>query len=292
MRQYLKMLRHIQKHGNDRGDRTGTGTRSVFGYQTRFDLAEGFPLITTKKMPWRIVVHELLWFISGETSIRPLLANNVKIWTDWPLDRYRKATGNNISQDAFEALILEDEKFAKDWGDLGPVYGKQWRFWEDGNGNRIDQLQDVIDRIRRDPESRRLIVNAWNVADLPAMALPPCHSFYQFYVSNGTLSCELYQRSADVFLGVPFNIASYSLLTMMVAQVCGLKPGEFIHSFGDLHRYNNHKRQVRLQLTRKPFSLPKVRLNPERREIDEFVFEDFTLENYQAHSHIAAPVSV
>jgi thymidylate synthase len=264
MQQYLDLLQHILDKGVKKADRTGTGTISCFGYQMRFDLQEGFPLVTTKKLHLKSIIHELLWFLKGETNIEYLKQNGVSIWNEW-------ADGN---------------------GELGPVYGKQWRSWEGANGETVDQVSQVIKQIKANPDSRRLIVSAWNVAELPKMALMPCHAFFQFYVAEGKLSCQLYQRSADVFLGVPFNIASYALLTMMVAQVCDLEPGEFIHTFGDVHIYSNHMEQVQLQLSRKPFPLPTMKLNPEVKNIFDFKFEDFTLENYQFHPPIKAPVAV
>jgi thymidylate synthase len=264
MQQYLTLLQHIIDQGVNKSDRTGTGTRSLFGYQMRFDLQEGFPLVTTKKLHVKSIIHELLWFIKGETNIKYLTDNGVSIWNEW----------------------------ADENGELGPVYGKQWRHWEGRDGNTHDQLSDVIRQIKTNPDSRRMIVSAWNVADLPRMALMPCHTMFQFYVAEGKLSCQLYQRSADVFLGVPFNIASYTLLTMIVAQVCDLKPGDFIHTFGDVHLYNNHFEQAQLQLTRRPYPLPAMRINPSIKNIFDFKFEDFTLENYQFHPPIKAPVAV
>ncbi len=264
MRQYLDLLRHILENGVEKRDRTGVGTLSVFGYQMRFRLSEGFPLLTTKKLNLRAIIHELLWFLRGDTNIRYLNEHGVHIWDAW----------------------------ADENGELGPVYGRQWRAWEAPDGRKIDQISRVVEEIRRNPHSRRLIVSAWNVADLDRMALPPCHCLFQFYVVEGTLSCQLYQRSADVFLGVPFNIASYSLLTMMVAQVTDLAPGEFIHTFGDVHLYRNHIEQARLQLTREPYPLPTMRLNPEVKDIFGFRYEDFHLENYRAHPHIKAPIAV
>lgn len=264
MQAYLDLLQHIIDKGATKTDRTGTGTTSCFGYQLRFDLSKGFPLVTTKKAHMKSIIYELLWFLRGETNIRYLKEHGVSIWDEW----------------------------ADAEGELGPVYGKQWRSWEGANGKTIDQIAQVIDQIRKTPDSRRLIVSAWNVADLPDMALMPCHALFQFYVADGKLSCQLYQRSADVFLGVPFNIASYALLTLMVAQVCGLEPGEFIHTFGDVHLYNNHLEQARLQLTRKPYPLPVMKLNPAVKDIFGFHFEDFTLENYQSHPAIKAPVAV
>lgn len=273
MQQYLQLLQHIVEKGVQKSDRTGTGTISYFGHQMRFDLAEGFPLVTTKRLHLKSIIHELLWFLKGETNIAYLKENGVSIWNEW----------------------------ADENGELGPVYGKQWRSWEGANGETIDQITDVVNQIKKNPDSRRLIVSAWNVADLPQMALMPCHSLFQFYVAppnplkgeqRGSLSCQLYQRSADVFLGVPFNIASYALLTMMMAQVCDFQPGEFIHTFGDVHIYNNHLEQVRLQLSRQPHPLPVMKLNPAVKSIFDFRFEDFTLENYKYHPAIKAPVAV
>ena len=264
MRQYHDLLRHILDKGAQKHDRTGTGTCSVFGYQMRFDLSEGFPLVTTKKLHLKSIVHELLWFLKGETNIAYLREHGVSIWNEW----------------------------ADAEGELGPVYGKQWRSWEGAGGMEVDQISWLVSEIKKNPDSRRLIVSAWNVADLPKMALMPCHTLFQFYVANGKLSCQLYQRSADVFLGVPFNIASYALLTLMIAQVCRLQPGEFIHTFGDVHLYNNHLDQARLQLTRDPFPLPVMKINPEIKDIFSFRYEDFTLENYQCHPAIKAPVAV
>jgi len=264
MQQYLNLLQHILDTGVQKSDRTGTGTISTFGYQMRFNLQEGFPLVTTKKLHLKSIIYELLWFLKGETNIAYLKENGVSIWDEW--------AGEN--------------------GELGPVYGKQWRSWEGAGGKVVDQISDLIQQIKTNPDSRRLIVSAWNVADLPEMALMPCHALFQFYVAEGKLSCQLYQRSADVFLGVPFNIASYALLTMMVAQVCNLQPGEFIHTFGDVHIYNNHLEQVKLQLSRTPFPLPTMKLNPEVKNIFDFRYEDFTLENYQFHPAIKAPVAV
>ena len=264
MQNYLALLQHILDQGTDKTDRTGTGTRSVFGYQLRYDLQKGFPLVTTKKVHLKSIIYELLWFLRGETNIAYLKENGVSIWNEW----------------------------ADDNGELGPVYGKQWRSWEGKDGKVIDQVSEPIAQIKKNPDSRRLIINAWNVADLPEMALMPCHTMFQFYVADGKLSCQLYQRSADVFLGVPFNIASYALLTMMVAQVCDLQPGDFVHTFGDVHIYNNHMEQVKLQLSRTPFPLPQMKINPAVKDIFGFHFEDFTLENYQSHPGIKAPVAV
>jgi len=264
MQQYLDLLRHILNSGTEKTDRTGTGTKSVFGYQMRFDLQKGFPLVTTKKVHMKSIIHELLWFLKGETNIAYLKENNVKIWDEW-------ADAN---------------------GELGPVYGKQWRSWEGKDGVVIDQVSDLIAQVKKNPDSRRLIISAWNVAELQKMALMPCHTIFQFYVANGKLSCQLYQRSADVFLGVPFNIASYALLTLMIAQVCDLEPGDFVHTFGDVHIYSNHMEQVNLQLSRQPFPLPIMKLNPAVKDIFNFKFEDFILENYQCHPAIKAPVAV
>ncbi|MFM2206195.1 MAG: hypothetical protein RL213_170 [Bacteroidota bacterium] len=264
MKQYHDLLRHVMAHGTDKSDRTGTGTRSVFGYQMRFDLSEGFPLLTTKKLHTRSIFHELLWFLKGETNIAYLKENNVTIWDEW-------ADAN---------------------GDLGPVYGSQWRSWKTVDGRTVDQITQVIDQIRKNPDSRRLIVSAWNVGEIDKMKLPPCHLLFQFYVANGKLSCQLYQRSADIFLGVPFNIASYAALTMMVAQVCGLQPGEFVHTLGDAHIYSNHFEQVALQLSRDPRPLPKLRINPEVKDIFAFRFDDLVVEGYDPHPHIKGAVAV
>jgi thymidylate synthase len=258
------LMRHVRDHGVVKTDRTGTGTRSVFGYQMRFDLAEGFPLVTTKKLHLRSIIHELLWFLKGDTNTRYLKENGVSIWDEW----------------------------ADENGDLGPVYGSQWRSWASADGRHIDQIQQLLEQIKNTPDSRRLIVSAWNVGELDQMALPPCHAFFQFYVAEGRLSCQLYQRSADIFLGVPFNIASYALLLMMIAQVSGLKPGEFVHTLGDAHLYSNHLEQADLQLQRTPFSLPSMRINPDVSNLFDFCFDDFELLDYQAHEHIRAPVAV
>jgi thymidylate synthase len=264
MQQYLNLLQHIIENGTPKTDRTGTGTKSCFGYQMRFDLSEGFPLVTTKKLHLKSIIYELLWFLKGDTNIKYLKDNGVRIWDEW----------------------------ANENGDLGPVYGKQWRSWEGANGIVVDQIKDLIHQIKTTPDSRRLIVSAWNVGDLSKMALMPCHNMFQFYVADGKLSCQLYQRSADVFLGVPFNIASYALLTMMVAQVCDLKYGDFVHSFGDVHLYNNHVAQAELQLSRTTFPLPTMKINPAVKDIFTFEFSDFTLEDYQSHPSIKAPVAV
>ncbi|WP_189404203.1 thymidylate synthase [Alteromonas halophila] len=277
MKEYLTLMRHVRDHGVEKTDRTGTGTRSVFGYQMRFDLQQGFPLVTTKKCHLRSIIHELLWFLKGDTNIAYLKDNGVSIWDEW----------------------------ASDEGELGPVYGHQWRSWDRGDGTSIDQITEVIEQIKTNPDSRRLIVSAWNPSVLPdtrlspkenaaqgKQALPPCHTMFQFYVHDGKLSCQLYQRSADIFLGVPFNIASYALLTMMIAQVCGLEAGDFIHTLGDAHLYSNHMEQVETQLSRVPYPRPHMRINPEVRDIFSFSYDDFTLEGYQAHPHIKAPVAV
>ncbi len=264
MQQYLRLLQHILDHGIEKSDRTGTGTISVFGYQMRFNLQEGFPFVTTKKLHLKSIIHELLWFLRGDTNTAYLKEHNVSIWDEW----------------------------ADENGNLGPVYGHQWRSWTGADGTTYDQIKDVLHQIQHNPDSRRMIVSAWNVADLSEMALSPCHALFQFYVADGRLSCQLYQRSADVFLGVPFNIASYALLTMMMAQVCDLKPGEFIHTFGDVHLYRNHVEQARLQLTRTPFPLPVMKLNEGIKDLFGFNFGDFSLENYQCHPHIKAPVAV
>ena len=277
MKQYLDLMRHVRDNGTQKGDRTGTGTKSVFGYQMRFDLSEGFPLVTTKKCHLRSIVHELLWFLQGDTNTKYLKENGVSIWDEW----------------------------ADENGDLGPVYGYQWRSWPTPDGRHVDQVSEVVEQLKKNPNSRRIIINAWNVADLPdetispqanvknnKMALAPCHAFIQFYVADGKLSCQLYQRSADIFLGVPFNIASYALMTMMLAQVCDLKPGDFIHTLGDAHLYSNHADQVEEQLHRKPFPLPVMKINPEVKDIFSFSFDDFELVGYEAHPHIKAPVAI
>lgn len=290
MKQYLDLIRHVLKEGVDRSDRTSTGTLSTFGYQMRCDLNEGFPLLTTKKVHFKSVAYELLWFIQGETNIRPLVLNGVRIWNDWPYEKFTKSPDyNNESMDEFIQKIKDDEMFAQKHGNLGPVYGKQWR---DFNGT--DQLTELIDGIKNNPFSRRHIINAWNPPELDQMALPPCHMMFQFYVSSDRkrLSCQLYQRSADVFLGVPFNIASYALLTHMIAQVCGLEVGEFVHTFGDVHIYKDHIDQVQTQLTREPRPLPRLKLNPLVTKIDEFTFEDIELIDYNPYPRIEGKVSV
>ena len=264
MKQYLDLMRHVLENGVEKSDRTGTGTRSVFGYQMRFDLSEGFPMVTTKKLHLRSIIHELLWFLSGDTNIGYLRENKVRIWDEW----------------------------ADENGDLGPVYGSQWRSWQGANGETIDQISEVVNAIKTNPDSRRLIVSAWNVAEVPKMALPPCHAFFQFYVAEGKLSCQLYQRSADIFLGVPFNIASYALLTHMIAQACDLKVGDFVHTLGDAHLYSNHLEQTKLQLSREPRSLPRLKVNPDVKDIFSFRFEDFEILDYDPHPHIKGVVAV
>lgn len=264
MQPYLDLMRHVLEHGHEKSDRTGTGTLSVFGWQMRFDLAQGFPLVTTKKLHTKSIIHELLWFLRGDTNIGYLRENGVSIWDEW----------------------------ADENGDLGPVYGKQWRRWEAADGRCIDQLAQLVEGLKRNPDSRRHIVTAWNPGEIDRMKLPPCHALFQFYVAGGALSCQLYQRSADIFLGVPFNIASYALLTLMVAQVCGYRPGEFVHTLGDAHLYLNHLDQARLQLARSPLPLPVMRINPQVKDLSHFHYDDFVLEGYQAHPHIPAPVAV
>ncbi|MFN8284966.1 MAG: thymidylate synthase [Chitinophagales bacterium] len=293
MQQYQQFLQHILDHGTKKEDRTGTGTISVFGYQMRFDLNEGFPLVTTKKLHLKSIVYELLWFIAGDTNIQYLCKNGCNIWNDWPYAKYQKSNdyqGETMKE--FAAKIANDNDFAKKYGELGPVYGYQWRHWPDGNGGEIDQLSNLIQNIKNNPDSRRHIISAWNVADIEDMTLPPCHSLFQFYVIDGKLSCQLYQRSADAFLGVPFNIASYGLFTMMIAQVCDLELGDFVHTFGDAHIYSNHIEQVQLQLTREPYALPQLKINPNVKSIFDFKYEDFELLNYQSHSHIKGEVAV
>lgn len=264
MKQYLDLMRYVRDNGIEKEDRTGTGTKSVFGYQMRFNLSDGFPVVTTKKLHLRSIIHELLWFLKGDTNIQYLKDNKVRIWDEW----------------------------ADENGNLGPVYGSQWRSWPAANGKHIDQISQLIEQIKNNPDSRRLIVSAWNVGEIENMALPPCHAFFQFYVANGKLSCQLYQRSADIFLGVPFNIASYALLTMMIAQVCDLEPGDFVHTLGDAHLYSNHMEQADLQLSRKPYPLPTMKINPEVKDIFSFTIEDFDLQNYKSHEHIKGLVAV
>ena len=264
MKQYLDLMRHVRDNGTIKSDRTGTGTTSVFGYQMRFDLSKGFPMVTTKKLHLRSILHELLWFLKGDTNIKYLQENGVSIWNEW----------------------------ADENGELGPVYGSQWRSWPTADGNHIDQISQIVEQIKNTPDSRRIIVSAWNVAEVENMALPPCHAFFQFYVADGKLSCQLYQRSADIFLGVPFNIASYALLVHMMAQVCNLEVGDFVHTLGDAHLYSNHMEQVDLQLSREPLTLPTLKLNPDIKSIFDFKFEDFDIVDYKSHEHIKAPVAV
>ena len=288
MKQYLDLCKTILEKGTFKGDRTGTGTISYFGYQMRFDLIEGFPLLTTKRVHLKSIIHELLWFISGSTNIKYLVDNDVRIWNEWPFEIYKKSDSyQNETIEEFAEKIKNSDEFAKKWGNLGPVYGKQWR---DFDG--VDQLSEVIDQIKNNPNSRRLIVCSWNVPQIKDMALPPCHCFFQFYVNDGKLSCQLYQRSADVFLGVPFNIASYALLTMMVAQVTGLKPGTFVHTLGDAHIYSNHIDQINLQLSRDVRELPQMNINPNVKSIYDFKYEDFELVNYNPHKGIKGKVAV
>ena len=301
MQQYLELVKHIRDHGIRKEDRTGTGTVSIFGHQMRFNLAEGFPLVTSKKVHLKSILHELLWFIRGDTNIRYLIENGVGIWNDWPYQNWLRETGQDkhlvkyssewrAVMAEFTQQIITDQDFADKYGDLGPVYGKQWR-----NFGGVDQLSQLMNDIQSNPDSRRLIVSAWNPQDIPVMiksGLPPCHSLFQFYVVEGRLSCQLYQRSADVFLGVPFNIASYAALTMMIAQVAGLKLGDFVHTFGDAHLYSNHMNQVDEMLSRSPFDLPTLQINPQVQSLFDFVYDDFELHNYQSHGPISAPVAV
>ncbi|EOT29651.1 thymidylate synthase [Enterococcus saccharolyticus] len=311
---YLDLGRKILEEGNQKGDRTGTGTKSIFGHQMRFDLSQGFPLLTTKRVPFGLIKSELLWFLKGDTNIRYLLQHNNHIWDEWAFDRYVKSADYQgpdmtdfgrrcLVDEAFNEVyqkelamfcqkIVEDETFAKQYGDLGKVYGYQWRHWETANGGFIDQIQDVVEMIKTTPDSRRLIVSAWNPEDVPTMALPPCHTMFQFYVNDGKLSCQLYQRSADVFLGVPFNIASYALLTHLIAHETGLAVGEFVHTLGDAHLYNNHFEQMKEQLTREVRSAPKLHLNQEKQSIFDFEMTDITLEGYNPHPTIKAPIAV
>lgn len=290
MKQYLDLCRRILNEGSFKGDRTGTGTYSVFGHQMRFDLNEGFPLLTTKKVFLKGIIHELLWFISGSTNIKYLVDNDVKIWNEWPYEIYKKSDEySNETLEEFVLKIKENDEFAAKWGELGPVYGKQWR---DFNGEGIDQLANLIEQIKINPNSRRLIICAWNPCEVDQMALPPCHSFMQFYVIDNKLSCQLYQRSGDVFLGIPFNIASYALFTMMIAQVCGLGVGDFVHTIGDAHIYSNHVEQVNLQLSRDTKELPTMKINPEVKSIFDFKYEDFELVNYNPHKAIKGKVAV
>jgi len=305
MKQYQDLLSHIMENGVDKTDRTGTGTRAVFGYQMRFDLSKGFPLLTTKKMGLKAIIHELLWFLRGDSNLQYLAKNDVHIWDEWPYKAYLikmgvpvPASGSeewNAGIKEFVERVKTDDAFAKEHGELGPIYGYQWRNWPTPNGGHVDQITQVIEQIKSSPDSRRLIVSAWNVADIDEMAkagLPPCHCLFQFFVADGKISCQLYQRSCDTFLGVPFNIASYSLLLMMVAQATGYEPGEFVWTGGDVHLYKNHFDQVNEQLSRTPMAMPKMSLNPEVKNIFDFTFEDFTLEGYESHPAIKAPIAV
>lgn len=314
MKQYLDLCRHILENGNDKGDRTGTGTWSVFGYQMRFNLQDGFPLMTTKKTAFRLIATELLWFLKGDTNVRTLIAQNNHIWDEWAFEKWvqseeykgpdmtdfghRVLNDNTFKQQydeqmaIFQKNILEDDAFAKKFGDLGPVYGKQWRSWPDAKGGTIDQIRNVIESIKKNPNSRRHIVTAWNPAEVEDMALPPCHSLFQFYVTDGKLSCQLYQRSADVFLGVPFNIASYALLTHLIARECGLEVGDFVHTLGDAHIYKNHVTQVNEQLSRTPRALPKLVIKTDKGSIFDYEIGDLAIEGYDPYPRIAAPISV
>lgn len=305
MKQYLDLLQDIKTNGVKKSNRTGTDQIGVFGRQMRFDLSEGFPLLTTKKVFIRGIIHELIWFLNGSTNIKYLVDNDVHIWDEWPYRHYLMENGQKVPDSSseewkigiqeFTEQIKADDKFAAKWGELGPVYGYQWRHWRTPDGKEIDQVANAIDLIKNSPDSRRIIVSAWNVADLEEMTkagLPPCHLLFQFYVADGKLSCQMYQRSADTFLGVPFNIASYSLLTMMMAQVCGLQPGDFVHTFGDTHLYVNHLEQVDLQLSRKPRKLPTMKINPKVKTIDGFTIDDFELVDYDPHPAIKAPIAV
>ncbi|MGG0657443.1 thymidylate synthase [Rummeliibacillus pycnus] len=314
MKQYLDLCRHILENGNDKGDRTGTGTWSVFGYQMRFNLQDGFPLMTTKKTAFRLIATELLWFLKGDTNVRTLIAQNNHIWDEWAFEKWVQSKeyngpdmtdfGHRVLQDEmfkqqyeeqmqiFQKNILEEEAFAEKFGDLGPVYGKQWRSWPDAKGGTIDQIHNVIESIKKNPNSRRHIVTAWNPAEVDNMALPPCHSLFQFYVADGKLSCQLYQRSADVFLGVPFNIASYALLTHLIAKECGLEVGDFVHTLGDAHIYKNHLKQVNEQLSRTPRTLPKLVIKTDKDSIFDYEMADLVIEGYDPYPRIAAPISV
>lgn len=293
MRTYLDLLEKILQDGTDKSDRTGVGTRSLFGYQMRFNLNEGFPLVTTKELHLKSIIYELLWFLKGDTNIKYLVDNGVGIWNDWPYAKYKKNEafkGESIKE--FAKKIKEDSVFAETWGELGPVYGRQWRHWEGLNGVKVDQIADLMIQIKNNPDSRRHIVSAWNPTEINNMALPPCHCLFQFYIADGKLSCQLYQRSADVFLGVPFNIASYSLFTYMIAHVLDLKLGDFVHTFGDVHLYHNHIDQAKLQLSREPLALPSLHFNRKIDSIFDFEFEDIEILNYQFHPKIKAEVAV
>lgn len=293
MKQYLELLEHILEKGSVKEDRTGTGTISTFGYQMRFDLQEGFPLLTTKKVHLKSIIHELLWFISGDTNIKYLVDNGVRIWNEWPYQKFKESSEyNGETLKEFAQKVKDSDEFAEKFGELGPVYGRQWRHFEGKDGRVVDQLAEAIDTIKNNPGSRRIIVNAWNAPLLSDMALPPCHMMFQFYVNDNKLSCQLYQRSADTFLGVPFNIASYALLTMMIAQVCDLEFGDFVHTLGDTHIYKDHLEQVKLQLSRDTRPLPKMIINKDVKDINDFKYEDFTLEGYDPHPLIKGKVSV
>lgn len=293
MKQYLDLLSEIVEKGVKKEDRTGTGTASIFGYQMRFDLSKGFPLVTTKKLHLKSIIIELLWFLQGNTNIQYLSKNGVKIWDDWPYQKFKNSSDfHGETMKEFVQKVIDDNDFALKYGELGPVYGHQWRSWPTNDGSTVDQIAQLIKQIKSNPDSRRLIVSAWNVADIDKMTLPPCHCLFQFYVANGKLSCQLYQRSADVFLGVPFNIASYALLTHMIAQVCDLQVGDFVHTLGDAHIYTNHFEQVQLQLSREPMELPRIKINCEVDDIFSFTYEDFELLDYQAHPHIKGAVAV
>jgi thymidylate synthase len=303
--EYLGLMKYIYEHGTDTGDRTGTGARSVFGHQMRFDLSQGFPLLTTKKVFMKSIIHELLWFLQGSTNIEYLVQNGVHIWDEWPFKAYLQSQGEDLPKvngdeckeklSAFQEKIKNDPDFAKKHGELGPIYGYQWRNWPTKDGGHVDQISKIIEQIKNNPNSRRIIVSAWNVGDIDEMAksgLPPCHCLFQFYVANGKLSCQLYQRSADFFLGVPFNIASYSLLTIMIAQVCNLEPGEFVWTGGNVHLYQNHFEQVQEQLSREPRPLPTMKINPDVKDIFSFTYDDFEVVDYDPHPYIKAPIAV
>ncbi len=290
MKEYLKLCKHVMENGIEKSDRTGTGTISTFGYQMRYDLNEGFPIVTTKKVHLKSVIHELLWFIDGDTNIKYLVENGVNIWNDWPYKKFVESDEfNGETMKEFKQMVIDSEEFAQKYGDLGPVYGKQWR---DFNGSGVDQVKQLVESLKNNPDSRRHILSAWNPAQIDEMALPPCHSFIQFYVADNKLSCQLYQRSADIFLGVPFNISSYALFTMMLAQVCNLELGDFVHTIGDAHIYLNHVDQINLQLSRSPFKLPTMKINPSVKDIFDFKYDDFELVGYESHDTIKGAVAV